>query len=665
MGDSDRKSISLGTESKLTKQAAEAINQNNFSEGDELYQRVLSLNPENVEANYGLAKLAVRAGHIKKSLPFFKAAILAKPEQSKLWIDYIDSLILLNRGDDAGRVLKQVTKMGAYGNKFNELKKRIDQIKTGAINLNDPPHDLLKPVFKSFAQGQPEITLKKANKLMDKFPSSITLMNLCATLYIQLKNPSTAHKLFNKAIALSPNYSDSYFNLGNFLTGLHSIDEAKTNYKKAIQLNPNYIQAYQNLGNLYRTEKRFEDALMQYRKILEIKKDYSPAYNNIGLIFSEQGEVKDAIQNFRTASEIDPIAPGPHQNLGDILLKIGNYAEAVEQYRIVEKIAPNLPETLNNLGVALWRLGDLDASITSYKKAILSKPKEAEFYKNLGTVYLENGQLDAAKREYKKALAINPDFGEALWNLHGTATSIEEAKDILRSCVTKEPSHLRAKLTLAALNAYENTDLKFFSTRTEHQSHPFTRSFSWVFALPNRPKLFFNRWGFFDAVLETVDRNRPFYEYGVWRGVAFQYIMRNLKEGFGFDTFEGLPEDWHNEKAGTYTSQGNIPKIEGANFIKGKFEDTLPIFFSEPRAVASIINFDADLYSSTICALNHSESIIDEETVLIFDEFLTNDHWEEDEYRALNEFCENTNFSFVVTAVSFFTKQVAVKLVRK
>ena len=71
-------------------------------------------------------------------------------------------------------------------------------------------------------------------------------------------------------------------------------------------------------------------------------------------------------------------------------------------------------------------------------------------------------------------------------------------------------------------------------------------------------------------------------------------------------------KDWHDEKAGAYSSEGNIPQIEGGEFIVGKFEDTLPEFFSKPRPKASIINFDADLYSSTICALNCSKPVIDQ-----------------------------------------------------
>ena len=78
--------------------------------------------------------------------------------------------------------------------------------------------------------------------------------------------------------------------------------------------------------------------------------------------------------------------------------------------------------------------------------------------------------------------------------------------------------------------------------------------------------------------------------------------------------------------------------------------------------MASLINFDADLYSSTLCALNYSNKVIDEKSILIFDEFLTNKNWEKDEYKALNEFCNNFGVDYEVLAVSFSSKQVAVKL---
>ena len=105
-----------------------------------------------------------------------------------------------------------------------------------------------------------------------------------------------------------------------------------------------------------------------------------------------------------------------------------------------------------------------------------------------------------------------------------------------------------------------------------------------------------------------------------------------------------------------------MPKIKGVEFIVGKFENTLPKFFSQTSPIASLINFDADLYSSTICALNFANKVIDNKTILVFDELIMNKNWEKDEFKALNEFCYNSGFGYEVIAFSFYTKQVAVKL---
>ena len=179
--------------------------------------------------------------------------------------------------------------------------------------------------------------------------------------------------------------------------------------------------------------------------------------------------------------------------------------------------------------------------------------------------------------------------------------------------------------------------------------------------------MYFNKWSFFDAVIELSIKSRPFYEFGVWRGSSFKYLIQTYKKGVGFDTFSGLPEQWkigeRVERQGSYSSDGAIPDIPGGEFIAGTFESSLPKFFSEIRPTASLINFDADLYSSTLCALTYSRPIIDQHTVLVFDEFIMNESWEEDEYKALNEFCEVNQCSYETLAISFFTKQVAVKLI--
>jgi len=280
----------------------------------------------------------------------------------------------------------------------------------------------------------------------------------------------------------------------------------------------------------------------------------------------------------------------------------------------------------------------------------------------MGIAYLALGELELSIKYFSDALKLNPYYLNAAWNLCGTSKNITEARKNLESCISIDPKFDNANFTYSAIDYYEGKKENFITfAKGAKKDHPYIRSFKWIFDLPFLPKLFFHKWALFDYVIERSEIDRPFYEFGVWRGTSFKYLIKHFKKGYGFDTFTGLPEDWHHEKKGSYSSDGLIPDIEGGEFIAGEFKDTLPSFFSEKRPLASVINLDADLYSSTLQALNYSKSIIDEKTILIFDEFLMNENWEKDEYKALEEFCKLGGITYEVIAASFFSKQVAIK----
>ena len=221
-------------------------------------------------------------------------------------------------------------------------------------------------------------------------------------------------------------------------------------------------------------------------------------------------------------------------------------------------------------------------------------------------------------------------------------------------------------------NIFKLNDKFKFDVKNEliksEKGHPYVRSFKWIFDLSNKPQMFFNKWSLFRYVFKICDTSKPFYEFGVWTGNSFNFIIQNIKKGYGFDTFTGLPENWQVgnkiEKAGSYSNSNKIPEIKGGKFIKGEFKKTLPNFFSKSRSVASLINIDVDLYSSTICVLESVRNIVDKDTIIIFDEFLINDTWEQDEAKALFDFCSKYKYKYEVIAYSFFSKQVAIKLIK-
>ena len=59
---------------------------------------------------------------VEGSLPHFKAAIEANPNEEQYWLSFIDALIKLGRMDDARKILEQGKANGLKGEKVNALE---------------------------------------------------------------------------------------------------------------------------------------------------------------------------------------------------------------------------------------------------------------------------------------------------------------------------------------------------------------------------------------------------------------------------------------------------------------------------------------------------------------------------------------------------------------
>jgi tetratricopeptide (TPR) repeat protein len=362
--------------------------------------------------------------------------------------------------------------------------------------------------------------------------------------------------------------------------------------------------------------------------------------------------------------------------LAECHAKIGDDIKAIKCYQTTLDLIPPidgngiskeyLPNIHNNLGVSLKSAGFLDLSERSLQKAIELDPKSSSAYNNYGNLLSDQAKVAEAQKSFLKAIELDSTNYKAYWNLHSTVDNSDHAKEIIELCLEQAPTFSDGIFTLAGLKAFSG-DTRHFEKlmQTDFAYHPILTSIEWVLSLPVIPEVHFNRWSVFDRAVDQSDVNRPFYEFGVWMGDSFKYLMRNFDTGYGFDTFEGLPETWRSVPKGAYTSYGAIPQIEGAHFVVGEFNDTLPKFFEKPRPKASLINFDADLYSSTLCALMNAKPVIDADTILVFDEFIVNQNWQYDEFKALNEFCILKGFTYEVLIISLFTKQVVVRLSTK
>jgi hypothetical protein len=120
-----------------------------------------------------------------------------------------------------------------------------------------------------------------------------------------------------------------------------------------------------------------------------------------------------------------------------------------------------------------------------------------------------------------------------------------------------------------------------------------------------------------------------FLEFGVYAGhsIKFWSQMNSDPESrfIGFDSFEGLPEDWLGKYTkGAFDVGGAVPRIDDGRvkFIKGWFQNTLPGFLKEftPRS-RLVVHSDSDLYSSTLFTLATLDTLLVPGSVIVFDDF--------------------------------------------
>lgn len=160
-------------------------------------------------------------------------------------------------------------------------------------------------------------------------------------------------------------------------------------------------------------------------------------------------------------------------------------------------------------------------------------------------------------------------------------------------------------------------------------------------------------------------------EFGVYEGKTLRMMAeyRPDLKFVGFDSFEGLPEDWFLgekivKKERFITDVPTMP--DNVNLVLGFFDESLPKWIDnnwfEP---IRFINIDSDLYSSARTVLEEMNTLIVPDQLLRFDElcewriepFYSKEQqkkdrripqrkytrWEEGEWRALNEWIDKYN----------------------
>lgn len=110
------------------------------------------------------------------------------------------------------------------------------------------------------------------------------------------------------------------------------------------------------------------------------------------------------------------------------------------------------------------------------------------------------------------------------------------------------------------------------------------------------------------------------------RAIAERFTHRDARF-FGFDSFEGIPEDWGGKPRGAFSMKGKPPVFLDKHIqpVQGRFQGSVSGFLQTLKTKPSapvLVHYDADLYSLTLFLLCVLWPYIPD-YYFLFDEFMS------------------------------------------
>lgn len=187
-------------------------------------------------------------------------------------------------------------------------------------------------------------------------------------------------------------------------------------------------------------------------------------------------------------------------------------------------------------------------------------------------------------------------------------------------------------------------------------------NFSGAMQFDTRPEL----WRYCLNRIPQLQTGGVIAEFGVWKGESINFFAKSCPKArvFGFDSFEGLEEDWYGYRLqkGFFSTNGQLPNCEkNVNLVKGWFEDTLPKFCGElQQEKILLLHMDADTYKPTAYVLSSLLNNLGKGTIIIFDEYFGYLNFRLHEFKAWQELVNSSGLKY--RYIGYTEIQVAIEI---
>lgn len=322
----------------------------------QLYLSILQDQPTQPNANYNLGAILLEEGNLTHSLPHFKAALEADPEQALYWLSYLRVLIQAGHHEDAQMVLEYGTQAGLQGEELDTLAATLQQQRAKVWPANSDTEAYLAQLFSEQNYHKIEAILLT---VLESEPDWLNGWKILSDTY--LMQGKDARQPAGRALALNPQDATEHCYHGLVLRKQGDIAGAARSFQHAIAINPAYAAAYNNLGIAMKDLGEVQAGIAHYRQALQLNPDYASCYSNLLFCMAHAEEVSASQlyqehRQFALRYEVPlQAAWQPHANTRDPgrLLHIGFVSADLREHSMAYFLEPLLQHLSQAPGLCL------------------------------------------------------------------------------------------------------------------------------------------------------------------------------------------------------------------------------------------------------------------------------------------------------------------------
>ena len=241
--------------------------------------------------------------------------------------------------------------------------------------------------------------------------------------YDRVENLDSAIQVFERALALDPNYALAHAGLGDAYWKKYEsnkdpawIERSRKACEEANRLDRQLSSAHVCLGTLYAGTGNYQEAAQEFERATESEPTNDVAFGGLADAYEQLGKPQDAEETYRKAIELRPHYWASYNWLGVFYYQHARFREAGEMFAQVIALAPDSFRGYSNLGAAYVELSRYEEAISALEHSITIRPS-ASGYSNLGNAYFYLHRYEEADYAYEQAVRLKERDSRLWWNL--------------------------------------------------------------------------------------------------------------------------------------------------------------------------------------------------------------------------------------------------------